>query len=216
MQFYIFGCVYMFARIALNCTATMWPFYLQETTAFKPSGNLETPYQVAAVPLVSFIGSLVESLVLQQRITLFFKGRLMPLILSLFITGLGSLPLMFLNGNTDINWLVYPCACIQGVGLALMLNTSTSLISDVLGKDNKSAAFVIGCYSFFDKLANGLLLYWLVANYSEDANVLKYIMSIIPTASALGTVILTYVGVKFYSDKMVQVTRGSEMRRVRE
>ena len=32
-----------------------------------------------------------------------------------------------------------------------MLNTGTSLISDVLGKDNKSAAFVYGVYSLFDK-----------------------------------------------------------------
>jgi hypothetical protein len=27
-QFYIFGFVYMFARIAINCTATIFPFYL--------------------------------------------------------------------------------------------------------------------------------------------------------------------------------------------
>jgi hypothetical protein len=44
-----------------------------------------------------------------------------------------------------------------------MLNTGTSLISDVLGKDNESAAFVYGVYSLFDKFANGILGYILVA-----------------------------------------------------
>lgn len=40
-----------------------------------------------------------------------------------------------------------------------MLNISTSLISDVIGKDEQSAAFVYGAYSFFDKFANGILLF---------------------------------------------------------
>jgi hypothetical protein len=33
-QFYIFGVVYMFARISLNTTATMMPLYLKEVTQF--------------------------------------------------------------------------------------------------------------------------------------------------------------------------------------
>ena len=33
-QFYIFGFVYMFARMALNCTATMMPLYLTSCTGF--------------------------------------------------------------------------------------------------------------------------------------------------------------------------------------
>ena len=40
-----------------------------------------------------------------------------------------------------------------------MLNISTSLISDVIGKDDQSAAFVYGSYSFFDKIANGIILF---------------------------------------------------------
>lgn len=45
----------------------------------------------------------------------------------------------------------------------MMLNTGTACISDVIGQDNTSAAFVYGCYSLADKFANGILLYWLVA-----------------------------------------------------
>ena len=68
--------------------------------------------------------------------------------------------------------MVYPCACIQGIGIALMLNTSTSLISDIIGTQSRSAAFVYGFYSFVDKTANGLFLFWLIATYSMDAKAL--------------------------------------------
>ena len=44
-----------------------------------------------------------------------------------------------------------------------MLNTATSIISDVVGKDSANSAFVSGGYSFFEKLANGGLLYWMVS-----------------------------------------------------
>ena len=53
-----------------------------------------------------------------------------------------------------------------------MLNTSTSLISDVIGTQTRSAAFVYGFYSFVDKTANGLFLFWLIATYSMDAKAL--------------------------------------------
>lgn len=48
-----------------------------------------------------------------------------------------------------------------------MLNTGTSLISDVIGNEAESAAFVYGTYSLFDKFANGILLFWLISFYSE-------------------------------------------------
>jgi len=35
-QFYIFGCVYMFARISLNTTATIMPLYLDVVSRFEP------------------------------------------------------------------------------------------------------------------------------------------------------------------------------------
>ena len=85
------------------------------------------------------------------------------MLISVVVTTAGSLPYAFLNTNPEINWLIYPCAAIQGVGVALMLNTGTSLISDVIGKDAESAAFVYGIYSFLDKMANGFLLNYLVA-----------------------------------------------------
>jgi hypothetical protein len=46
-----------------------------------------------------------------------------------------SMPLLFLDEDKGTRWLVYPLSAVQGVGLAILLNTATSLISDVIGKD---------------------------------------------------------------------------------
>ena len=39
-QFYIFGCVYMFARISPNTTATIMPLYLSVVTKYTAKGDL--------------------------------------------------------------------------------------------------------------------------------------------------------------------------------
>lgn len=83
---------------------------------------------------------------------------------ALVIITLGSLPLAYLHsGNQKA---VYVLFGIQGVGLLIMINTATSLISDVIGNDTEQSAFVYGAYSFLDKFANGLLLFYMVENHS--------------------------------------------------
>ena len=94
------------------------------------------------------------------------RNRILPMLISIVLVIAGSIPLAFLNDNMDENWLVYIVVPLQGIGLVIMLNTATSLISDVIGNDTANSAFVYGCYSFFDKVANGLGLYFLVAIYS--------------------------------------------------
>lgn len=74
------------------------------------------------------------------------------------------------------------------------------MISDVVGKDSASSAFVYGFYSLLDKFANGFLLFWLVAKYSDDANALRYIISMVPSLAAVGTLLSTWAGMSLYSD----------------
>ena len=62
------------------------------------------------------------------------RNRFYPLFLSIIIIVIGSIPFIFLTEST--NYLVYIFSSIQGVGLAIMINTATSLISDVIGKDD--------------------------------------------------------------------------------
>lgn len=207
-QFYIFGCVYMFARISLNTTATIMPLYLDVVSRFEPKDQEGTAIALAAVPLASYICSLIFSLTLQNWLTQRFRNRVIPMFISIIVTAIGSMPMAFL-GSGDMRYAIYAAASIQGVGNAMMLNTGTACISDVIGQDNTSAAFVYGAYSLADKFANGILLYWLVAVYSKDANALQWIISVVPTASAIGCTLATWIGIKLYADKLAKISSGS-------
>ena len=208
--FYIYGMVYMLVRVAINVTMTMQPFYITRATGYGKladgSMSKETPIQVAIVPLISYVGQLFFSLYLQRKLTEHLRNRFLPLLVALTFITIGSFPLMFLNNEDNVRWLVYPLAFVQGLGLIIMLNTSTSLISDVIGNDSQSAAFVYGVYSFYDKLANGTLLYFVVEGYAEDEQALKYVMSIIPITCSLGSLLFSYFGHKFFSHKMAKIT----------
>jgi hypothetical protein len=103
-----------------------------------------------------------------------------------------------------LKWLVFPLASVQGIAIAILLNTTTSLISDVVGKDSESAAFVYGFYSLLDKFSNGFLLYVLVAEYSKEEAALKTIMVLVPIVSASGALIFTWLGITLYADQLAK------------
>jgi len=58
-------------------------------------------------------------------------------------------------------------------------------------------------------MANGFLLYYLVANFSENAHALRWIISMVPIAAAVGTTFFTWLGIKFFSDKLAKMSVGS-------
>lgn len=81
------------------------------------------------------------------------------------------------------------------------------MISDVIGNDSANAAFVYGIYSFFDKMANGLLLFWVVGAYSKGSpDVLKWIVAVVPVFCSLVALILSYFGHRYFSHKLAKIT----------
>ena len=216
-QFYIFGSVYMFSRIAMNANAVFLPLYVALITAPLATDDMEegsdTNLLVAVVPLVSYTSSLLWSLLGQNWVNLTFSNRLIPLLFAILITFCGSIPFILMAEEPGhVNYWTYPLVAIQGVGIALMLNTAVSLISDVIGTDNKSSAFVYGVYSLLDKFSNGFLLWWLVRNYSKDVTALKYILAIIPSISSLGCAFLTWIGLRMYAEKLAKISVGSVLK----
>ena len=85
-----------------------------------------------------------------------------------------------------------------------MLNTATSLISDVIGDDTEESAFVYGVYSLFDKLANGFLLFYIVNNYSNSSYHLKWVMAIVPVICSILSYMLTYMGFQYLADSKIK------------
>ena len=62
-------------------------------------------------------------------------------------------------------------------------------------------------------MANGILLFYLVAAYSTNVTALKVIISFTPVFSALGTAILTWIGMKLYAEKMAKISVGSYIKK---
>lgn len=203
-SFYVHAIVYMLVRIAVNVTMSVQPFYLILVTGFAQTKENPTPLAIALAPLISYICSLIFSLFLYKRMVNKYKNRFVPLFFSVVVITMGSIPYLFLNDEASVRWLVFPLSGIQGIGLACMLNTATSLISDVVGKDEQSAAFVYGAYSFFDKVANGILIFVITSVWIDNAQALKWCIAVIPPFCALGAFGFTYLGKVLYSEKMAR------------
>jgi Na+/melibiose symporter-like transporter len=126
--------------------------------------------------------------------TRILKNRFLPLLVGMVIIVISSVPLYFLTEESK--YYVYPLMMLQGIGQAIFLNTSTSLISDVIGNDGESSAFVYGAYSFSDKLINGLVIERMIKSYSDDVAALKVIISATPIVCSVFALTITYIGAK--------------------
>ena len=93
-----------------------------------------------------------------------------------------------------------------------MMNTSTSLISDVIGKDADSSAFVYGFYSFMDKIANGVAIERAIKLFETDEWGLRLTMSCMPIACSVLAFGLTYLGKVLYSDRLAKLSLGSTLK----
>ena len=129
------------------------------------------------------------------------------MLVAILVIAITSTPLYFLSyeeGNP--RWLVYPLTALKGIGFSIMLNTSTSLISDVIGNDTANSAFVYGCYGLSEKVVNGGLLYYIIAYHTHCPDSLRWIMAFVPTICAFAAYLLTYIGNRYYSHKMGKIT----------
>ena len=91
-----------------------------------------------------------------------------------------------------------------------MINTATSLISDVIGKDDTSSAFVYGSYSFFDKVVNGCILYAITAFWNTNPVALAWIMGLTPVICSVCAFLLTYIGKVLYSERLASLSLGGK------
>ena len=156
----------MLVRVAVNVTMTAQPFYLQVVLKFGVSTDPNkktdnpTPVEMALVPLVSYLLALLFSMFVQQPMTRCLRNRFLPMAIAIALIISASIPMVFLDEDSRV--AIYPLAAFQNIGLTIMLNTATSLISDVIGTDSKNSAFVYGCYSLLDKFANGAMLFVVI------------------------------------------------------
>lgn len=124
--------------------------------------------------------------------------------LSVFVVAAGSAPLYFLTKEN--RFLVYPLSAVQGVGLAIMQNTSSSLISDVIGTDSKNSSFVYGCYSLSEKVIGSVIMTQMLLHVLEDQKALRLILAIVPIGCSFICWFFTMIGKKFFGHKLSKIT----------
>lgn len=194
IMFYQYGIVYMCVRLVCNITSSMFNFYLVYVIVItKADLNKETPKELAIVPLVLYAFSVLGSLFLNK---LYLKiGRKKTYLLGAICIVGTSIVMIFLTEET--NYLIYPVAIFNGFGQSLALNTGIVLISEVIGLRGASGAFVFGAYSFCDKVANGLVLFFILNSAPFETNepeFIRWMTVIIPSASCLVALIFIMTG----------------------
>ena len=157
------GATYMVSRLSNNVATSMMPFYL--TTVLEVGGvsstsdaHGKTAWQIAIIPLCLYFGSTGTSFLLKK-----IGAKISRKILYLFgvaATIIAGLPMFFFTSS--VWYLMLPFAVIYGVGFSFTLNISTAFIAAFVGGRGKSAAFVWGVVSLFDKFSSGIALFLLV------------------------------------------------------
>lgn len=193
-QFYAYGIVYMMNRMSINVTMALTPFYLIIVLGYIKSEFEPTPPEIASVPLVSYCSSMIFTLLFTHIFKDVFNeyNRILTLISGWILVTLGSLPFLFLN--PPLHWLVYIFVPVQGIGLAIGLNVSASLTSDMIGRNHKSSAFVYGAYSLVDKFASGLLLVFIGETMIQNSHWLRLLAGLLPIFTSSLAWLFAYLG----------------------
>ncbi|KAK3759213.1 hypothetical protein RRG08_054934 [Elysia crispata] len=144
LQFHQVAILYMSTRLYINISQVYFPMYLIETVGLSKSS-------IAIFPLVSYVSSFITSLLAASTNRLL--GRKTTYAVALGI-GLASCVWMYFIQEKSNQ--VYGCAILMGSAGSLMLITSLSMTSDLIGSNVESGAFVFGAMSFTDKLSNGV------------------------------------------------------------
>lgn len=102
---------FVFSRVALMSQSTAITFYLQLVCDYKGATEDDTPWQIAVAPAVSFLASLVWSILIQDRLQdyhCYTKYNLFLYTVVLFVIAC----ILFYNVSKDnqgmIPFLLYP------------------------------------------------------------------------------------------------------------
>lgn len=196
-SFYLYGFVYMGARLLVNVQSSLIIFYLQNVLGIAKSVDTfdnGLPIEFAIIPMIIYLSSSISSSVL--KIVYEKIGRRRAFAIGAVAALIGTVVMMFLG--PDSKAFMYPLTIIIGVGQSVILNTSISLIAEVVGGKGASGAFVFGAYSLLDKFANGIALYAVmnIKDVSDPKNddYVRICTSIIPAISVIFAWVLVLIG----------------------
>ncbi|KAL4509928.1 hypothetical protein ABPG72_010121 [Tetrahymena utriculariae] len=192
-EFYHYAFVYMGCRLYCNIISTMINFYLVYVLRIATEEEISdsTPTEIALIPLLLFISSVLMSSTLDQlyqkigKRKVFSIGAILMVVSSTFLTFV----------DVETGYLMYPIAILIGCTQVMLLNTGITLISDVIGLKGKSGAFVFGAYSFMDKISTGIALFFISeSSYFKSESFIRWVTVLVPLISGLFAWLLVMTG----------------------
>lgn len=89
--------------------------------------------------------------------------------------------------------MLYPALILQGAGLANMHNTAVSLISEMIGQDDMSSAFVFATYNISESFSVGFVVFYIMGQQLNDDELsLKIVIGVLPTLCAVFAYLISY------------------------
>jgi MFS family permease len=143
---------------------------------------------VAVAPAVSYVSSFMYSIFVMDKLQDYHQYDKYNLFLyscTFFI--LAGIPLYTMK--VDEFWtpvLLYSSLVLQGMGLANMMNTSTSLVSEMIGQDDQASAVVFASFNIIESFAVGGVGFVIISlGMTDCASSLKFILGLMPIICAV-------------------------------
>lgn len=216
-DFYVTGLDFVCSRVAIMTQQVAIAFYIQEVCYYKApdvdhDGDGDgTPYQIAVATAVSFIASFVYSILIQeklQRLHQYDKYNLF--IYSIVYFSIAGVILFFIitdpretRGGFIVNdsiWtpiMAYTGMFLQGCGMANLMNSSTSLVSEMIGQDDAASAKVFATFNIIESFSNGGVAYLLTTfDLVSDAAAMRWVLSCVPVVCAVVAYVASYARFK--------------------
>lgn len=136
-KFYHYGLVYMCCRLFCNVISSLMNFYMiyvlrissTSSSSTDDGSASQTPMEIALIPLLMFLSSVVMSSILDKCYSNLGKRRTFSIGGILMTISCASLSLI----SPETAYFMYPIAALIGCSQVLLLNTAITLISDVIG-----------------------------------------------------------------------------------
>ncbi|XP_071042543.1 major facilitator superfamily domain-containing protein 12-like isoform X1 [Parasteatoda tepidariorum] len=146
-HFYQVSLLYMLTRLFQNMGMVFMPLYLQES--LKANSDF-----IAKIPLVMNISGFVVSCTLPK----FFRvlSKKVTFLAGTVLAVGGCAWISVGEGDSFCSQGIYGVGVMLGAAASMLIVSSLSFTHDLIGTSSESGAFVYGCMSFWDKIANGI------------------------------------------------------------
>ncbi|XP_021948309.1 major facilitator superfamily domain-containing protein 12 isoform X1 [Folsomia candida] len=144
------GLLLVLSRLFLNLSQAFIPLFLQE--------GIRAPQEyLAIIPGVCQLSALLASLLV--KIILCYSTKKVAIILGASFVFVGCAWLGFDSPEAIRSGNIFLLATFLGAGTGMIIVVSTSFVSDLIGKNTESGAYVFGSIAFFHNLLGGFVVF---------------------------------------------------------